>query len=77
METSAHRKIELQSPEDLRYLIRNVTRAAQAKIDTHFGPDNPNNNPNPEARQKVEEIIKAVRIYLFFSTAHHWLYFHT
>lgn len=36
---SSHRKIELQSPLDLTYLIANVSRAARDKIDTHFPPD--------------------------------------
>lgn len=36
---SAHRKIELQSPADLTYLIANVSRAAREKLDTHLPPD--------------------------------------
>ncbi|KAK5168778.1 uncharacterized protein LTR77_006087 [Saxophila tyrrhenica] len=36
---SAHRKIELQSPADLTYLIANLTRAAREKIDRHLPPD--------------------------------------
>ncbi|PPJ53868.1 hypothetical protein CBER1_03259 [Cercospora berteroae] len=36
---SAHRKIELQSPADLTFLIANVTKAAQEKIDQHLPPD--------------------------------------
>lgn len=35
----AHRKIELQSPEDLTYLIAKVSRVARDKIDKHFPPD--------------------------------------
>ncbi|KAK3703047.1 hypothetical protein LTR37_014658 [Vermiconidia calcicola] len=35
----AHRKIELQSPADLTYLIVNVTKAAREKVDRHLPPD--------------------------------------
>lgn len=61
MESSAHRKIELQSPDDLRYLIINVTRAAQAKLDTHFPPDAEHSTTTTSsARQKAETLIQAV-----------------
>ena len=36
---NAHRRIELQSPQALTYLIANVSRAARTKIDTHLPPD--------------------------------------
>lgn len=39
MTESAHRKIELQSPDDLTYLIANVSRAAREKLDKHLPPD--------------------------------------
>lgn len=35
----AHRKIELQSPADLTYLIANVSSAAREKIDRDLPPD--------------------------------------
>ena len=54
----AHRKIELQSPADLTYLIANVTRAAREKIDTHLPPD-----AAPEGedalRKRVEQLVDA------------------
>ena len=53
---SAHRKVELQSPADLSYLIANVTRAAREKIDTHLPPD-----AAPEGedamRKRVEQLV--------------------
>lgn len=36
---STHRKIELQDPADLTYLIANVSRAAREKLDRHLPPD--------------------------------------
>jgi kinetochor protein Mis14/NSL1 len=53
------RKIELQSPEDLRYLVDNVSRAAREKIDLHLPP-----NAAPEGedalRRRVEELVQEV-----------------
>ncbi|KAI9788100.1 MAG: hypothetical protein M1816_007232 [Peltula sp. TS41687] len=60
--SSAHRKIALQSPADLRYLINNVTVAAQAKLDTHFPPPDPSTTStttSSEARRKASIIIQA------------------
>ncbi|KAK3061626.1 hypothetical protein LTR53_019712, partial [Teratosphaeriaceae sp. CCFEE 6253] len=36
---TAHRKVELQAPADLTYLIANVSRAAREKLDKHLPPD--------------------------------------
>jgi kinetochor protein Mis14/NSL1 len=53
---TAHRKIELQSPADLTYLIANVTRTAQEKLDKHLPPD-----AAPERddamRKRVEQLV--------------------
>ncbi|KAK5718828.1 hypothetical protein LTR17_015593 [Elasticomyces elasticus] len=53
---TAHRKIELQSPADLTYLIANVARAAREKLDKHLPPD-----AAPEGedamRKRVEELV--------------------
>ena len=53
---TAHRRIELQSPADLTYLIANVTRAAREKIDRHLPPD-----AAPEGedamRKRVEQLV--------------------
>lgn len=51
-----HRKIELQSPDDLQYLVSNVRRAANEKIDK----DLPRIDGEDEMRSRVEEIIQAV-----------------
>lgn len=55
----AHRKIELQSPADLTYLIANVSRAARLKLDRHLPPD-----AAPEGedalRRRVEQLVEAV-----------------
>ncbi|KAH0543979.1 hypothetical protein FGG08_001746 [Glutinoglossum americanum] len=56
MDSSHHRKIELQSPEDLRYLIDNVSRRAREKIDLNLPP-----SAAPEGedalRRRVEELV--------------------
>ncbi|TKA30341.1 hypothetical protein B0A50_02568 [Salinomyces thailandicus] len=53
---TAHRKIELQSPADLTYLIANVSRAAREKLDKHLPPD-----AAPEGedamRKRVEQLV--------------------
>ncbi|GAB7360828.1 hypothetical protein MBLNU230_g0814t1 [Neophaeotheca triangularis] len=36
---TAHRKIELQAPADLTYLIAKVSRTAEEKLDKHLPPD--------------------------------------
>ena len=43
----AHRKIELQAPADLTYLLNNASRRARERIDVHFPPAN--NEPNVTA----------------------------
>ena len=59
MDTSHHRKIELQSPEDLRYLMDNVSRRAREKIDLNLPP-----SAAPEGedalRRRVEELVHEV-----------------
>ncbi|CAK4031717.1 Hypothetical predicted protein [Lecanosticta acicola] len=52
---SPHRKIELQSPQDLTYLIANVSRAASEKLDRHLPPD----APEGDLRQRVEVLVQA------------------
>ncbi|KXL47782.1 hypothetical protein M433DRAFT_60365 [Acidomyces richmondensis BFW] len=53
---TAHRKVELQSPADLTYLIANVSRAAREKLDRHLPPD-----AVPEGedamRKRVEQLV--------------------
>lgn len=56
--SAAHRKIELQSPADLTYLIANVTRAAREKIDRHLPPDAAPEGAGEDAmRKRVEELV--------------------
>ncbi|TKA73910.1 hypothetical protein B0A55_05044 [Friedmanniomyces simplex] len=59
----AHRKIELQAPADLTYLIANLSRAAREKLDKHLPPD-----AVPEGedamRTRVEELVDDVREYI-------------
>ena len=54
----AHRKIELQSPADLSYLIANVSRAARAKIDTHLPPDAAPESGEDALRRRVEVLVE-------------------
>ena len=51
-----HRKIELQSPDDLQYLISNVRRAAQEKIDKDLPPI----EGEDKMRRRVEELVQEV-----------------
>ncbi|KAJ9143229.1 hypothetical protein NKR19_g6931 [Coniochaeta hoffmannii] len=63
METSpAHRKIELQSSEDLSYLISNVRRAAAAHINEAFPPVPTSSTPHDdgdgdELRTQIETLV--------------------
>lgn len=56
---SVYRKIELQAPADLTYLIANISRAARDKIDKHLPPD-----AAPEGddamRRRVEQLVDEV-----------------
>ena len=51
-----HRKIELQSPDDLQYLISNVRRAAHEKIDRDLPPI----EGEDRMRQHVEDLVQEV-----------------
>ncbi len=69
MDSGAHyRKIDLQSPSDLTYLIDNIKRAAKEKIDLAIPP-----SAAPEGedayRTKVEELVNEVRNMNFFLSA--------
>jgi len=50
------RKIELQSPDDLQYLISNVRRAANEKIDKDLPPI----EGEDKMRERVEELVNEV-----------------
>jgi kinetochor protein Mis14/NSL1 len=55
-----HRKIDLQSPADLTYLLNNIKAAAQQKLDLAIPP-----SAAPEGedayRSKVEELVQEVK----------------
>ncbi|GAB7346607.1 hypothetical protein MBLNU459_g1748t3 [Dothideomycetes sp. NU459] len=54
---SAHRKIELQAPADLTYLVNNATRAARAKLDLHFPPSAAPETGDDAMKKRVEELV--------------------
>lgn len=54
---TAHRRIELQSPADLQYLIANVSRAAREKIDKHFPPEAAPESGEDDMRKRVEVLV--------------------
>jgi kinetochor protein Mis14/NSL1 len=54
--TEFHRKIELQSPDDLQYLVSNVRRAANEKIDKDLPPI----EGEDKMRERVEELVHGV-----------------
>lgn len=58
------RKIELQAPEDLAYLVANVRRAATARIDEAFPPVD--DSAEDELRTRIEEHVNEVRYLNFF-----------
>lgn len=67
---NAHRKVELQSPADLSYLIANVQRAAREKLDRSFPPDA---TPDAEdaTRRRMEELIDSVGLVFARKLAKH------
>ncbi|RYC59075.1 hypothetical protein CHU98_g7132, partial [Xylaria longipes] len=52
------RKIELQVPEDLAYLVANVRRAAAARIDEAFPPVD--DSTEDELRTRIEELVNEI-----------------
>ncbi|TGJ87467.1 hypothetical protein E0Z10_g1267 [Xylaria hypoxylon] len=57
------RKIELQVPEDLAYLVANVRRAAAARIDEAFPPVD--DSTEDKLRTRIEELINEYIIKTF------------
>jgi hypothetical protein len=56
--TSEFRKVELQSPSDLSYLVALTQRAARQKIDVAFPPSAaPTNGEEDGMRRRVEELV--------------------
>ena len=67
--SQVQRKIELQSPEDLAYLIANVRRAAAERLNEAF-PHVEGNDGEDELRNQIEELVNEVR-FNHFDTAKH------
>jgi kinetochor protein Mis14/NSL1 len=59
-----HRKIDLQSPQDLTYLLNNINAAAQQKLDIHFPPSAAPKGEEDAFRKKVETLVSQVRLLL-------------
>ena len=57
-----HRKIDLQAPQDLTYLLGNITKAAQEKLDIHFPPSAAPQGEEDAFRTKVEGLVHQVRL---------------
>lgn len=68
----ANRKIELQSPEDLIYLVNNVRRAAAEHINAAFPPvDDADDGQEDELRVRIEQIVDEVRD--LFQLSYPWM----
>ena len=61
-----HRKIELQSPEDLAYLVDNVRRAAADSINAAFPPVEGADGQEDELRVRIEQMVNDVCIPFFY-----------
>ncbi|KAK1476173.1 hypothetical protein CCUS01_05278 [Colletotrichum cuscutae] len=57
----AHRKIELQSRDDLAYLLTNVRRAAQEQLDNAFPHIEGSNAQEDELRAPIERLVNEAR----------------
>ncbi|PUU79661.1 hypothetical protein B9Z19DRAFT_1046377 [Tuber borchii] len=59
MEPNRMRKIEVQSPEDIRFILENLSSAARAKIDHHLPPTTTTttSDNNDELRKHVEDMV--------------------
>ena len=57
-----HRKIDLQSPADLTYLLNNIKRAAQEKIDVAIPRSAAPQGEDDAYRTKVEELVQEVAL---------------
>lgn len=57
--TTEFRKVELQSPADMAYLVAQTQRAARSKIDVAFPPSAaPTNGEDDGMRRRVEELVQ-------------------
>ena len=55
-----HRKIDLQSPQDLTYLLDNIRKAAQEKLDLHIPPSAAPKGEEDAFRTKIEHYVQQV-----------------
>jgi len=55
-----HRKIELQAPADLTYLLTNIRASARQKLDSAFPPSAAPKGEEDALRAKVEELVQTV-----------------
>jgi kinetochor protein Mis14/NSL1 len=55
-----HRKIDLQSPQDLSYLQSNIRRAAASKLDLHFPTRVVDGQGDDPMRREVERLVEEV-----------------
>lgn len=66
----AHRKIELQSPEDLTFLINNVRRAAEEHVNAAFPPVDDGPDDADELRVRIEKLVADVCFLNYHSISH-------
>lgn len=66
----AHRKIELQSPEDLTFLINNVRRAAEEHVNAAFPPVDDSQDDADELRVRIEKLVADVCFLNYLSISH-------
>ena len=57
---SDHRKIELQAPADLTYLLTNIRQAAREKLDLAMPPSAAPEGKEDAFRMRVEELVHEV-----------------
>lgn len=60
--SQVQRKIELQAPEDLSYLIANVRRAAAERLNEAFPPVEGTDGED-ELRNQIEKLVNEVHIF--------------
>lgn len=61
-DSSTQRHIELQSSEDLAYLLSNVRRAAKDHLDEAFPPVEGNAGEGDDLRIQIERYVNDVRL---------------
>jgi kinetochor protein Mis14/NSL1 len=63
--SQVQRRIELQSPEDLTYLITNVRNAAAARLNEAFPHVEGQQGGEDELRNRIEAMVNEVKSSLF------------